>query len=337
MNHRAGFPLGLGGDFDTSTRDQLIAAAMNFKLLFEPGSRESYSNTGFALLAAIIEKVSGKTYDEYVRDNILQPLGLTRTGFLLPRFEMRDLAHGYDRTGADAGTMLAKPHAADGPYWNLRGNGGMLSTARDMYNFYKALFTTEKLLRPATRNLRFDPNQPAGLAGSDLVNFFLYERDPRSQTEMIIASTNQNMKAPEVRRELAPIIGLPQLNGPGGGGGAGPIARAIGKPVPEGAASVIRDFIAAINKGDKAGLTAFISAHYVLPADQAPAEVRAERLSTMHENLGVLTILSMAVVEDGGVQVVVKSTNEGQALISLDMEQSAPWRIRRLGLQVGGG
>ena len=72
--------------------------------------------------------------------------------------------------------MISKPHATDGPYWNLRGNGGMLSTVDDMHAFYKALFETNKLLKPETRALRFNPNEPIGLAGSDLVSSFLYDR-----------------------------------------------------------------------------------------------------------------------------------------------------------------
>ena len=40
--------------------------------------------------------------------------------------------------------MISKPHATDGPYWNLRGNGGMLSTLGDMHAFYTALFETDR-------------------------------------------------------------------------------------------------------------------------------------------------------------------------------------------------
>ena len=50
--------------------------------------------------------------------------------------------------------------AADGPYWNLRGNGGMLSTVDDMATFYHALLETNALLKPETRALRFDPLNP---------------------------------------------------------------------------------------------------------------------------------------------------------------------------------
>jgi CubicO group peptidase (beta-lactamase class C family) len=162
MNHRAGFPLGIGGDFEPLSRQALVDRAMQTKLLFTPGTRESYSNTGFSLLAAIIEQVTGTTYDVYVQNAILAPLGLHGTGFLLPGFKANELAHGYFASGTDHGTMLVKPHAADGPYWNLRGNGGMLSTVGDIHAFYKELFEGEKLMASTTRALRFNPDEPIG-------------------------------------------------------------------------------------------------------------------------------------------------------------------------------
>ena len=88
-------------------------------------------------------------YDRHCRDAILTPAGLHRRGFLHPGFKPNEPAHGYLPKGPDHGTMLAKAHATDGPYWNLRGNGGMLSTSADMHAFYKALFETEKLLTRA--------------------------------------------------------------------------------------------------------------------------------------------------------------------------------------------
>ena len=337
MTHKAGFPLGLGSDFAPMSRQMLIDSAMAFKLLFPPGTRESYSNTGYALLAAIIEKVSGKTYDEYVRDNILTPLGLKHTGFLLPGFADPDLAHGYRTNGEDAGTMLSKAHAPDGPYWNLRGNGGMLSTVGDMHAFYRALFETDKLLKPETRNLRFDPTQPIGLAGSDMINFFLYERVPEYGIEMIIASTNAAMKAPMVRRELAKAAGLPDVGGPQDAKEAeAPLARATGKPPSAGAAAVIDEFVATFNKGDKAAMQKFIEQHYLLPPDQPAAAQRAERFSGLRSDLGTLDVIQKTVVDDGSVQVIVKSEREGQAMLIFDMEQAAPFRIRRFGIQVGG-
>lgn len=335
MKHEAGFPLGFGGDFEPVSKAQLIDNAMKFKLLFPPGSKKSYSNLGYALLAAIIEQVSAKSYDEYLRDNILAPLGLTHTGFLLPKFPDRDLAHGYRANGEDAGTMLAKPHATDGPYWNLRGNGGMLSTVSDMHDFYQALFETEKLLPRNARNGLFDPNEPVGLAGSDLVNFFLYDRMPRMGLEIIMASTNAAMKVPAVRRDLGAALGLQEMGGPGGNDDA-PLARASGTPVAAGASAIIDELVALINKGDKDALSKFVTDHFILSADGPPAPQRAERLSGLHSDLGTLTVVRKTQVENGPIQVVVKTEREGEAMLVLEMEQVAPFRIRRFGIQVGG-
>jgi CubicO group peptidase (beta-lactamase class C family) len=334
MKHQAGFPLGLGGDFEPVSREQLLDNAMRFKLLFPPGSRTSYSNTGYAILAAIIEKVSGKTYDEYVRDRILVPLGLTHTGFLLPRFANRDLAHGYRSNGEDAGTMLDKPHASDGPYWNLRGNGGMLSTVADMHAFYTALFGSEKLIPFNARNGMFDPREPIGLAGSDLVNFFLYERMPGRGIEILIASTNAAMKAPAVRGGIGRVLGLPDVGE--GQREESPLARSSGKPVPAGQSAIVEEFVSTLNKGDKGALKSFISAHFLLTADAPTAEQRAERLSGLHDDLGLLTIVRKTLVDNGPVQVVVKTAKEGEALLIFDMESATPFRIRRFGIQVGG-
>ena len=206
-NHVAGFPIGLGGDFDDVSRDQFIDMAMKRPLLFEPGTREQYSNAGFSLLAAVIELVSGKTYDEYVRDNVLVPLGLTYTGFLLPHFQPGQLAHGY-RAGEDMGDILCRPHASDGPNWNPRGNGGMLSTVGDMAAFYRALFQTNTLLKPETRALRFNPDEPTGLAGSDLVSSFLYERFPAARSEIIIATNTAEMRLAPLRSVVSAVLGF---------------------------------------------------------------------------------------------------------------------------------
>ena len=336
MTHQAGFPLGLGPDFDPVSRDQIIRNAMNFKLLFAPGARQSYSNTGYSILAAIIEKVSGKSYDIYVRDNILSPLGLKETGLLLPRFAMTRLAHGYAPGGRDAGTMLAKPHAIDGPYWNLRGNGGMLSTVSDMHAFYQALFETNKLLGPASRDVMFHIDEPVGLAGSDGVNFFLYERDPVSRTEMIIASTNADQKAPRVRRELAKAFGLPLDVGGDDDGSKGP-PRAEGKPPAAAVASVIRDLVASLNKGDTKALLVFVADHFDTAAGAPTPEERVQRIGGLHASLGVITIRGMSDAGEGPVQVSITTEKQGSGTMSVDIDRAAPYRIKRVGLQIGGG
>lgn len=338
LDHEAGFPLGLGPDFDPVSRDQLVDAAMRFKLLFEPGKRRSYSNTGYALLAAIIEKVSGKSYDEYVRDNILIPLGLRDTGFHLPQFDERRLAHGYRAGGEDHGTMLSKPSAPDGPYWNLRGNGGMLSTVGDMHSFYDALFETDKLLKPETRGLRFNPGEPIALAGSDLVSVFVYERDPAAKLEVIVASTNAEQKAglvlEELRKAIDPRDAQQQMQIVGADA---PLARRDGKAPPTAIAAIAAELVATINTGDIAVLGRFIAARFAAGPDAPTVDERLQRLRGLHGNLGKLEVLGMTMADGGPLEVRLKTEKEGPAVLILDIELNAPHNIRRLGLQVAGG
>lgn len=67
------------------------------KLRSKPGERFSYSNVGFAVLGEVISKVSGKSYEEYVRENILEPLGMFHTDFEISNAMGSNVAVGYER------------------------------------------------------------------------------------------------------------------------------------------------------------------------------------------------------------------------------------------------
>ncbi|NUR82588.1 MAG: serine hydrolase, partial [Nonomuraea sp.] len=85
--------------------------------------------------------------------------GMTRTGYVLPRWDPRDVAVEYDAAGRAQGRPYDHPWASDGPYWNLRGNGGLLSTARDLFRWHRALAGTAVLTESAKREL-FRPRVP---------------------------------------------------------------------------------------------------------------------------------------------------------------------------------
>jgi CubicO group peptidase (beta-lactamase class C family) len=332
VDHRGGFPIGLGGDFDAVTREDFVRMALASPLRAQPGTRESYSNTGYALLAAVIEQVTGKSYDQHVRDDLLVPLGLEHTGYLLPHFDPDHVAHGYEG-GRDRGSILEKAHAADGPYWNLRGNGGMVSTVSDMHTFYRALFESDRLLPTSARGDRFDPNAPVGLAGSDLVNFFVFERIPSEHVEMIIATNSAEMPAPMVRDVLASLLGIRPTRAEGGGSPAAPPAAAR---APEPAvASLLRNFISAVNGGDSAIVRTFVAEHFE-PSASASIEQRIERFATMHERLGDLSTKAMWLDEQGAVTVSTVSAKEGPATLLVDVTASAPHQIRSVRVMVGG-
>ncbi len=151
LTHSSGLKSDFGRDYDPMTRKQIIKQCMESELLWPPGTRYRYSNAGYSLLAAIIEQLTGDSYERYLHDQLFQPAGMMSTGYKIPKWDRAKLAHGYLRDGKDWGTMLDHRWDSDGPYWNLRGNGGIMSTAKDMFRWHQALNGNQILSDEAKR------------------------------------------------------------------------------------------------------------------------------------------------------------------------------------------
>ncbi len=149
-------PLGYAPDFDYEpvSRDEIVRRAMNAKLLSAPGEKSRYSNLGYSLLGAIVEIASGEPYEQFVRESIFVPAGMSRTGYVAPGWKNADLAAGYQHNDR-WGTPLEHRWLSDGPSWNLRANGGMLSTTGDLAKWIHAL-DGDKLLTPSEKKALFD-------------------------------------------------------------------------------------------------------------------------------------------------------------------------------------
>jgi D-alanyl-D-alanine carboxypeptidase len=101
---------------------------------FEPGSRWQYSNYGFILLGAIIEKVSGQTYYDYVREHVYTPADMTSSGSEPEDVTVPDRSIGYTRMGASE----LHPNTDTLPYRGTSAGGGY-STVEDLLKFAKAI------------------------------------------------------------------------------------------------------------------------------------------------------------------------------------------------------
>ncbi|MEU6764902.1 serine hydrolase domain-containing protein [Streptomyces sp. NPDC046853] len=156
LTHTAGLPESLGDDYDPLSRRELLARVMKAPLRSAPGKEFRYSNAGYSVLAAIVEKVSGQSYERFLAENLFRPAGMTRTGYVLPAWKREQVAVEYDRHGRPQGRPMDHPWASDGPSWNLRGNGGMLSTARDMFRWHRAL-AGDSILSAAAKRKLFAP------------------------------------------------------------------------------------------------------------------------------------------------------------------------------------
>ncbi len=106
LSHTAG--LGMLFDrsgFDRSKRYRAAAdyfpVFANEPLLFEPGARSSYSNEGFVVLGAVVEKVSGRNYDDYLRERVFRPAAMIDTDSYAIDDVVPNLAVGYARFEGD--------------------------------------------------------------------------------------------------------------------------------------------------------------------------------------------------------------------------------------------
>lgn len=122
------------GDFEVAPRDETIQEAFDAPLLSVPGEEFNYSNSSYSVLAAIIELVSGQSYEEYLSEHVFKPAGLDATGYRLPPWDEHVVSHYYVE-GEDLGTPLERPY----PQWNVLGNGGLLTTNGDLYRWHLAL------------------------------------------------------------------------------------------------------------------------------------------------------------------------------------------------------
>ena len=158
LNHTSGIPsyTSLAGFFNDVSRnpftvDDFIKKYASNNLEFEPGSKFSYNNSGYFLLGAIVEKVTGQTYEKALKERILDPLGMKNTGYDHHANIIEKRASGYQKT-SDGYTNapyldMSLPYAA----------GAMYSTVEDLYLWDQALYT-DRIVSAATKELMYKPN-----------------------------------------------------------------------------------------------------------------------------------------------------------------------------------
>jgi CubicO group peptidase (beta-lactamase class C family) len=124
---------------DVRNLKDYLALFVNEPPQFEPGARNAYSNAGYIVLGLLIERLSGQDYYTYVREHILEPAGMTRTGSFFVDSLPPNTAIGYTtgREDAPPGAPL-HPNTQELPGRGSSAGGGY-STAQDLLKFLKAL------------------------------------------------------------------------------------------------------------------------------------------------------------------------------------------------------
>ena len=134
---------------------QLVNMSADSTLEFKPGERFAYSNSGYLLLGYIIEKVTSKSYEQVLQENIFTPLGMNNTGYDHRGTLLKNRASGYEKKGRSYVNSdfidMSVPHAA----------GALYSTVEDLYLWDQALYSIQ-LLRKENMDLLFTKHIPSG-------------------------------------------------------------------------------------------------------------------------------------------------------------------------------
>jgi len=161
LTHTSGIPsyTSMPNFFEEVSRDpypvdEFVKKYCSGDLEFEPGSKFVYNNSGYFLLGAIIEKITGKKYEEMLKERILDPLGMKNTGYDHHNTIIPGRAAGYSTTfdGYENAPYLdmSLPYSA----------GSLYSSVEDLYLWDQALYT-EKLLSKKMKSLLFKPHVSA--------------------------------------------------------------------------------------------------------------------------------------------------------------------------------
>ena len=156
LNHTSGIP-GYTElpQFGSTMRDpkrpeEFLKIFSGLELLFEPGTKFSYNNSAFFVLGAILEKLTGQTYEELLRERIFDPAGMKDSGYDSTHPLLSKRAAGYDATlGGYRNTAyidMTQPFSA----------GSLYSTVEDLYLWDQALYG-DKILKPAGKQKMFTP------------------------------------------------------------------------------------------------------------------------------------------------------------------------------------
>lgn len=139
--------------FHTAT--EIIASFKDAPLEFEPGTQYKYCNSGWILLTSIIERISGMSYEEFLRSSIFGPIGMTNTCIDSQQRDIESRACGYTRDFYNTTNYGIVP-AKFVDMSCAQGAGILLSTIEDMYLWDRALYT-ERLVSRASLATLFTP------------------------------------------------------------------------------------------------------------------------------------------------------------------------------------
>jgi D-alanyl-D-alanine carboxypeptidase len=219
-----------------TTPDEVINEYAKRPLDFEPGTRWSYSNTNYSILGRVVEKVSGKLYQDFVRERIFTPLGMAESGFE-PDPAGPEAAQGY----RSFTVVDPEPALREGSNW-MYSAGSIYTTPADMVKWDVALMNG-KVLKPESYRLlttnRFLSNGTAtsyccGLGKKDVKGETIFWHNgeaagflslteflPSTQSALFITVNTDSVSLDDLAGHMEPLLlptdrrsPVPKIDGP---------------------------------------------------------------------------------------------------------------------------
>ena len=152
MNHTGGFPFEAsvkrndvrgGGWSGGAPLRQVAAVAAGSPIMFEPGTKDRYSNTGIDIGGAIVEVITGMKWEEYLKKEVLDPLGMKSTWFWPTDKQLKTQVEMYDVKAGQPAVYRLENNQQQRPYNDSHvfasAGAGLWTTANDQLKFYKML------------------------------------------------------------------------------------------------------------------------------------------------------------------------------------------------------
>ena len=185
MNHTGGFPFELpngqamGGWSRRMPLRSVAATAASQAILFEPGTQVRYSNVGIDIGAAVVERVTGKRWEDFLKERVFLPLGMKDSSFwptkeqLEKKVEMYTCRKGKPAVWTEHDRSMQRPYSDDRVFPSA--GAGLWTTARDQLKFYKMLMNLgvgengARILKEETvKSILAVSTRPQGLGGYSL-------------------------------------------------------------------------------------------------------------------------------------------------------------------------
>jgi CubicO group peptidase (beta-lactamase class C family) len=223
LTHTSGIPDYKNVSSNPYSAADFVKKHVSGDLEFEPGSKYRYNNGGYSILGAIIEKVTGKSYETVLQERILKPLGMTNTGYAHHSTLLQKHASSYQKTPVGYVVApyidIAIPYAA----------GSMYSTVEDLYKWDQSL-QEDKILSAESKKLMFTPglsnygygiritDQPIGTSdqktkiiwhgggGINGFNSLISRAVDKRQTVIILDNGSHGLNHPKITNSILGIL-----------------------------------------------------------------------------------------------------------------------------------